>query len=175
MRSLSFLAELKADFRANGWRNGNVVTLLRMLVLSMNMHLLILYRLQVRIYRLPLIGKTLCRIVGYVATAITSSDISPAARIAGGLALPHPHGIQIGKGVVVGEGVTLYHNVTLGTKQGEPQPACPVIGAGATIFTGAVIIGGITIGERAIIGANAVVMKDVPEGKTAVGNPARIL
>lgn len=99
--------------------------------------------------------------------------IAPTARIGPGLMLPHPVGIVIGIDVVIGRNATIYQHVTLGLR-GIDQPGCPVLGDNVTVYAGAVIIGAITIGDGAVIGANAVVTHDVPAGAIATGIPARI-
>jgi len=87
--------------------------------------------------------------------------ISPRARIGHGLSLPHPTGIVIGIGVQVGEGVTIYQGVTLGVRS-KGRAEYPRIGDGVTLYAGAVVIGGVTVGDHAVVGANAVVTEDVP-------------
>lgn len=90
---------------------------------------------------------------------------------------PHPIAIVIGEGVRLGERVTIYQGVTLGgARRGDWQTGTyPVIGDDVVLFAGAVVIGGVTIGKGCIIGANSVVLQDVPDGHTAVGVPARIV
>lgn len=103
--------------------------------------------------------------------------ISPLARFGRGVHFPHPTGIVIGEGVVIGDKVTIYQNVTLGgARIGDWQKNnYPEIGAQTVIFAGAVIVGRSKIGAGCTIGANSVVLGDVPDGATAVGAPARIL
>ena len=98
--------------------------------------------------------------------------MSPLAKIGNGLRLPHPVGIVIGDNVVVGENVTIYQHVTIG-RGGSGDVRYPVIENDVTIYAGAVILGAITIGRGSVIGANAVVTKDVPPGCVAKGVPAR--
>ena len=99
------------------------------------------------------------------------------AIIKNGLSLPHPVGIVIGQGVVIDANVTIYQNVTLGgARRGDwKENNYPKIGSGTTIFSGAVIIGDLKIGRNCVIGANAVVKENVPDGALAVGVPARII
>jgi serine O-acetyltransferase len=103
--------------------------------------------------------------------------INPKSQIGEGLRLPHPNGIIIGEGVVIGDNVTLYQQVTLGgARIGDWQAGrYPTIGHNTVIFAGAKIIGDVTVGDNCVIGANAVVTKDVPDNHTAVGIPARII
>ncbi len=91
--------------------------------------------------------------------------------IIGSLKLPHPHNIVIGRNVKIGKNCTIYHDVTIGQNLGE----FPQIGSNVIIYTGARVIGGITIGDNAIIGANAVVTSDVPENAIVVGMPAKVI
>lgn len=99
------------------------------------------------------------------------------AEIKPGLSLPHPVGIVIGQGVIIGEDVVVYQHVTLGgSRRGDWRANnYPTIGDGTVIFSGAVIIGKVNIGKNCVIGANAVVTKDIPDNATAVGVPARIV
>lgn len=91
--------------------------------------------------------------------------------LAGGLLLPHPQGIVIHPEVRVGPNCTLFQQVTLG---GGPRPGFPVLGGAVDVGPGAKILGGVHIGDGARIGANAVVLEDVPAGAIAVGIPARM-
>lgn len=94
-----------------------------------------------------------------------------------GLVIPHPNGIIMGAGHI-GENVTIYQQVTLGAKMADFKfdPALrPHVGDGVIITAGAKILGPVRLGARAVIGANAVVLKDVPADCLAVGVPARII
>jgi serine O-acetyltransferase len=84
-------------------------------------------------------------------------------------------GVVIGETAVVGDDVTLYHGVTLGGTSWNKGRRHPTIEDGVVIGAGAKVLGPLTIGARAKIGSNAVVVKNVPPGTTAVGNPARII
>jgi serine O-acetyltransferase len=99
--------------------------------------------------------------------------ISAESRPLGWVNLPHPVAIVIGHGVEIGEDATIYQGVTLG--QGGRGEGYPSVGAAATLYAGAVVVGPVRIGQGAIVGANAVVLADVPDGATAVGAPARVV
>lgn len=86
--------------------------------------------------------------------------------------ITHPVGIAIASCVDIGHNVTIYQNVTIGLRA-PSEEGCPTICDGATIYTGAVVIGDVRIGEGAVVGANAVVLDDVPDGATVAGLPAR--
>ena len=89
---------------------------------------------------------------------------------------PHPIGIVINKNAKIGKNCTIFQNVTIGDKMtGTDKERYPVIGDNVTIYANSVIIGGIKIGDNAIIGAGAVVVKDVSPNAVVAGNPAVIL
>lgn len=102
--------------------------------------------------------------------------ISWEAQIGPGLRLPHPAGIVIGESVKIGDNANIHQNVCMGRRRPNEEPMLPiVIGNNVTIYAGAVFVSGIAIGDNAVIGANSVVLCDVPAGCTAAGNPARII
>lgn len=103
--------------------------------------------------------------------------ISPKASIGVGLELPHPTGIVIGGGVTIGKNCIIYQQVTFGgARLGDAQrDFYPSIGDNVVLFAGAKILGNISIGSNCIVGANSVVIKDVPEGSTVVGIPGRVI
>ena len=103
-------------------------------------------------------------------SAITGADIPVSSTIAGGLLLPHPNGVVIHPDAPVGPNCLIMQQVTTGY---GPRPGLPVIGGHVDVGAGAKILGGVRVGDHAKIGANAVVIDDVPEGATAVGVPAR--
>lgn len=106
---------------------------------------------------------------------ISGCDISPQAILGRRINLPHPTGIVIGSGVIVHDKVRILQQVTIGINEGEDSERLyPTVESQVSIFTGACVIGGINIGQHAIIGANAVVLCDVPMHAVAVGVPARV-
>jgi serine O-acetyltransferase len=100
-------------------------------------------------------------------------SIHPAAKIGSSVYLDHATGIVIGANVVIGDDVTILQNVSIG-RRGELPARSPRIGRGVFIGAGATILGDIRIGDFAKVGAASVVTSDVPDGCTAVGNPARL-
>ncbi|GIX30083.1 MAG: serine O-acetyltransferase [Porticoccaceae bacterium] len=100
-------------------------------------------------------------------------DIHPAARIGGGLMIDHATGVVIGETAVVGEDVSMLHGVTLGGTGHERGDRHPKIGRGVLISTGAILLGNITVGEGAKIGAGSLVLDSVPPYTTVAGVPAR--
>lgn len=112
----------------------------------------------------------------YTQTTKRNCQISYKAKIDKTVSFPHPLGIIIGDNVVVGKNVKIWQQVTLGSHgKKEKLLDYPIIEEDVKIFFGAKIIGGIRIGKGAVIGANALVNKDVPLYKIAVGIPAKII
>ncbi len=97
--------------------------------------------------------------------------ISPECKIGQNVRFMHLDGVTIGSGAIIGDNCTIYHQVTIG----KEKEKFPVIGEDVTIYAGAKIIGDVKIGNGAVIGANAVVLQDVPDNCVAVGIPARII
>ena len=115
------------------------------------------------------------RLVSHIARFCTGIEIHPGATIGRRFFIDHGMGVVIGETAVVGDDVTLYHGVTLGGTSWNKGRRHPTLEAGVVIGAGAQVLGPITIGARAKVGSNAVVVKDVPAGTTAVGNPARVI
>jgi serine O-acetyltransferase len=107
------------------------------------------------------------------ASNVLQVSIHPAAQIGSSAYLDHATGIVIGANVVIGDEVTILQNVSIG-RSSELPTRSPRIGRGVYIGAGATILGDISIGDFAKIGAGTVVTSDVPGGCTAVGNPARL-
>ncbi len=94
------------------------------------------------------------------------------ARIGGGLRLIHPTNVIVGSGVEIGENCLIFHDVTLGTGQ---IPGTPRIGNSVDIYPGARVLGGITIGDKSMVGANCVVTRDVPSESIILAPPSRVI
>ena len=106
---------------------------------------------------------------------LTGIDIHPGAQIGEGFFIDHGTGVVIGETAVIGDNVTLYQGVTLGGTGKDQGKRHPNIGNGVTIGAGAKVLGPITIGDHVKIGAGSIVLKDVPDQCTVVGNPGRIV
>ena len=120
--------------------------------------------------------KLLARIISQVAKFFTGIEIHPAAKIASGVFIDHGSGVVIGETAVIEKNVVIYQGVTLGgTGKDKGKRRHPTIKEGAVISCGAKVLGGITVGEYAKVGAGSVVLKDVPPRATVVGVPARIV
>lgn len=117
----------------------------------------------------------LARFIAHLSRFLTGIEIHPGARIGRRFFIDHGMGVVIGETAEIGDDVTLYHGVTLGGTSWNSGKRHPTLCNGVVIGAGAKVLGPITIGIGAKVGSNAVVVKDVPEGATAVGNPARII
>ena len=106
---------------------------------------------------------------------LTGIEIHPGATIGRRVFIDHGMGVVIGETAEIGDDCTLYHGVTLGGTSWKAGKRHPTLGKGVVIGAGAKILGPILVGDGAKIGSNAVVVRDVPPGATAVGIPARIL
>ena len=115
----------------------------------------------------PVIPRTLA----LATRAVTGIEIHPAAQVGEGLFIDHGNGVVIGETAEIGENVTLYQDVTLGGTGFATGKRHPTVQDNVTIGSGAKLLGPITIGHGAKIGANSVVIHDVPPNSTVVGNP----
>lgn len=147
-------------------------TKLEVLLLYQSIHVLIFYRIAHGLYKIKLFF--LARLVSQLGRFFTGIEIHPGAKIGKGLFIDHGMGVVIGETAEIGDNVTIYHGVTLGGTGKDKGKRHPTIGNNVIIGCGAKILGPISIGDGAKIGANSVVLKNVPKGKTAVGIPAVI-
>jgi serine O-acetyltransferase len=170
----SVRAKIRGDFlawcRIGAW-DPSKMAFLRLLILQPGFQLVASVRLREFIKRIPVFGRTMYSFISYFAAMWFSAEIN-SSELGPGLVFPHISGIVIGGGVIVGKNVTIYQGVTLGRSDSN-NPGVPIVMDGVKIYAGAKIIGPVVIGEGAIVGANAVVLKDVPPAHVAVGVPAR--
>jgi serine O-acetyltransferase len=136
--------------------------------------LVVLYRLSNWLYRKNV--KLLPGIIHAVEVVLFSADISPMASIGEGFSIAHSVGIVIGYDTVIGKNAHIFQNVTIGSNNSNKNGrVMPIIGDNVNIYTGAVVIGAIEIGDNVMIGANSVVNKDCPSNVVVVGIPAKII
>ena len=120
--------------------------------------------------------KWLGRFISHMARWFTGIEIHHGAVIGKQVFIDHGMGVVIGETAVVGDGCTIYHGVTLGgTSLYKGAKRHPTLGKNVVVSAGAKVLGGFEVGDDAKIGSNAVVIKPVPAGATAVGIPARII
>lgn len=126
--------------------------------------------------KVPLVGGYLSFMCEYFIRIYFSSDISCRAVIPGDVVFVHGQDIVIGSTVRIGRGCKIFNGVTLGNKFTEgTENDQPIIGDHCVISTGAKVLGGIRVGDHVIIGANSVVLMDIPAYSVAVGVPARVV
>ena len=120
--------------------------------------------------------KWLGRFVSMFSRWLTGIEIHPGAKIGNGVFFDHAMGVVVGETAEIGDGCTIYQGVTLGgTSLYKGAKRHPTLGRNVVVSAGAKVLGGFTVGDNAKVGSNAVVIKPVPAGATAVGIPARII
>ncbi|HEY4073907.1 MAG TPA: serine O-acetyltransferase [Herbaspirillum sp.] len=120
--------------------------------------------------------KWLGRFLSHIARTLTGIEIHPGAKMGRRVFIDHGFGVVIGETAEVGDDCTIYQGVTLGgTTLNKGVKRHPTLQRGVIIGAGAQVLGGFVVGEGAKVGSNAVVLKEVPPGATAIGNPARIV
>ena len=134
-------------------------------------HALIAYRISHYLYINKLFF--LARLISQISRFFTGIEIHPGAKIGRGLVIDHGMGVVIGETSEIGDNVLLYHGVTLGGTGKDKGKRHPTVGNNVVIGAGAKVLGPIYIGSNSKIGANSVVLNNVPEGATAVGIPAK--
>ena len=117
----------------------------------------------------------IARVISQVSRFFTGIEIHPGAKIGRRFFIDHGMGVVIGETCEIGDNVTVYQGVTLGGTGKEKGKRHPTIEDNALIATGAKVLGSITVGENAKIGAGSVVLKDVPSDSTVVGIPGRVV
>ncbi len=113
----------------------------------------------------------------HLSLALTGADFVPGCDVGPGLRLSHPNGVVLGKGASVGANCTILQNVTLGERfaDGRGPHEYPTLESEVTVGAGACILGSVKVGHGSIVGANSVVLSDVPDCSVAVGSPARVI
>lgn len=167
--------ELRRDVRAAHERDpaARGVSSLEILTSWPGVHALLSHRVAHALQEggLPVVPRSMA----YISRALTGIEIHPAAEIGEGLFIDHGTGVVIGETAVIGNDVTLYQGVTLGGTGFATGKRHPTIEDNVTIGSGAKLLGPITIGHGAKVGANSVVINDVPENSTVVGNPGHVV
>ncbi|WII72901.1 serine O-acetyltransferase [Bdellovibrio sp. 22V] len=128
---------------------------------------LLFHRLAHRLYKDKMYF--LARLVAEISRWLTGIEIHPGATVGHRLVIDHGVGVVIGETAVIGDDCIIFHGVTLGGTKFDPVKRHPTVGNKVMIGTGAKVLGPITIGDGATIGANAVVVKDVPAGAVMLG------
>uniref|UniRef100_UPI001E316C05 serine O-acetyltransferase n=1 Tax=Pseudothauera nasutitermitis TaxID=2565930 RepID=UPI001E316C05 len=167
------LAQLREDVRCVFGRDPAARTTWEVLTTYPGVHAILAHRaahaLWRRGWRYP------ARLLAFAARMWTNVDIHPGARIGRRFFIDHGAGVVIGETAEVGDDVTLYHGVTLGGTTWNAGKRHPTLGDHVVVGAGAKILGPITLGARVRVGANSVVVKNVPADRTVVGIPAHVV
>lgn len=171
---------LKADLAAFLERDPAARSALEVAILYQGFHAVVFYRVSNWFWRQNL--RFIGRFISQIGRVLTGIEIHPGATIGCCFVIDHGTGVVIGETAEIGDNVTLYHDVTLGGVAPSVDSAAqvgtkrhPTLCDGVIVGSGAQILGPITVGEDARVGANAVVTTNIPAGVTAVGIPAKVI
>ncbi|MEO1927144.1 MAG: serine O-acetyltransferase [Nautiliaceae bacterium] len=170
---MSIWAKIKKDFLAVKNRDPAFKNKIELLYAYPGIWALVNYRIANAIYKKGF--KKTARFIMAINQFFTNIDIHPAATIGENVFIDHGIGVVIGETAIVKDGVTIYQGVTLGGVSLNPGKRHPTIEEDCIIGAGAKILGNITIGKGSKIGANSVVVKDVPPYSTVVGIPGKVI
>ena len=165
------VAEIRCDVSAAQTRDpaARDVGSLEILMVWPGVHALLAHRLAHALHSVGV--PMLPRLIATIARSITGIEIHPAATIGRGFFIDHGMGVVVGETAEIGDDVTLYQGVTLGGTGFATGKRHPTVQDNVTIGSGAKLLGPITVGHGSKIGANSVVIHDVPPNSTVVGNP----
>ncbi|MBV1789654.1 serine O-acetyltransferase [Marinobacterium sp. D7] len=167
------LAAWKEDVRCVFKRDPAARNWIEVLTTYPGVHAVLMHRLSHRLWRAN--WRYSARLIAYLVRLLTNVDIHPGASIGARLFIDHGAGVVIGETAVIGDDVTLYHGVTLGGTSWNKGKRHPTLGDRVLVGAGAKVLGPITVASDARVGANSVVVQDVPAGGTVVGIPGRIV
>jgi len=168
----TFFTKIKEDILI--FRNKEILSIIDYIhLLNPRLYPVILVRISSSLYEHKL--GFLAKIISMINFTLFGCDIARAAKIDGGLYLPHTSGIVIGEYVTIGKNCVILQGVTLGDRGEEYEISNPIIGDYVEIGAGVKVLGQISIGDFARIGANSVVLNDVPKCGIAVGLPAEVI
>jgi serine O-acetyltransferase len=136
-------------------------------------HAILIYRLAHWVWQRKL--TTLARFVSHIGRFLTGIEIHPGAKIGRRFFIDHGMGVVIGETSEIGDDVTIYQGVTLGGTSTEPIKRHPTIEDSVTIFSGAAVLGPVTVGRHSRVGAGSVLVTSVPQHSTVVGIPGRVV
>jgi serine O-acetyltransferase len=167
------LAEIRRDIAAARQRDPAAPTTLEVIFAYPGVHAIWGHRISHWLWKRG--ARVAARTLAELTRILTGVDIHPGATLGPGLFIDHATGVVIGETAEVGEDVMIYHGVTLGGSGRDTGKRHPTIGDRVTIGAGAKVLGAIKIGDDSRIGANAVVVKEVPSSAVVVGVPGQII
>lgn len=170
---MSLISSVLRDIRAARQRDPAAVSTLEVVLAYPGFHARQIHRLAHTLYRarVPLIP----RLISHIGRFLTGIEIHPGAEIGEGLFIDHGMGVVIGETAVIGDDCHLFQGVTLGGTSQKRVKRHPTLGNGVVVGAGASLIGAITIGDNARIGAGSVVVTNVPANATVVGVPGQVV
>lgn len=164
------LQKIKADIHAILANDPAVRNVLEALLCYPGLHALIIHRINHYFWN-TLHLKLIARVSSQLVRFLTGIEIHPGAQIGNGVFIDHGMGIVIGETAIVGDNVILYHGVTLGGTGKNKGKRHPTVHSHVIVGAHAIILGPITVGEYAKVGAGAIVLKNIPAHSTVVGIP----
>jgi len=164
---------IRRDIRAARERDPAVPTTLQVIFAYPGVHAIWGHRINHWLWRRG--ARLAARTLGEINRILTGVEIHPGAVLGPGLFIDHATGVVIGETAEVGEDVTIYHGVTLGGSGRDTGKRHPTIGDRVIIGAGAKVLGAIKIGDDSRIGANAVVVKEVPSSSVVIGVPGQVI
>ena len=167
------LRKIKRDFQAALAMDPAATSRIEVALTYAGFHALLFYRLAHWLWqkRIPFVPRALSQ----VARFLTGIEIHPGATIGSGLFIDHGMGVVIGETTEIGDNVTLFQGITLGGTGKQRGKRHPTLGNHVVVGAGAKVLGPINVGDYVKIGANSVVLQDVPDHSTVVGIPGRIV
>jgi len=167
------LKSIQTDLKAVFDRDPAAISMLEVVFTYAGFHALVAYRIAhwLKTHGVPFVP----RLISQLARLLTGIEIHPAAKIGTGFFIDHGMGVVVGETAEIGDYVTLFQGVTLGGTGKERGKRHPTLGNHVVVGAGAKILGGIRIGDNVKIGANSVVLKNVPPNSTVIGVPARVI
>ncbi len=161
-----------AEIRSTREKDPAATGLLQVILLYPGLHAIVAHRVNHFLWKakVPFLPRAFSQMMRF----LTGIEIHPGARIGKGLFIDHGMGVVVGETSIIGDHVTLFQGATLGGTGKETGKRHPTIGSNVVIGAGAKVLGNILVGDNSYIGANAVVVKDVPANATVVGVPGHV-
>ncbi len=170
---MKFLKDIRSDINAYFERDPAAKSILEIVICYPGFHATTFHKVSHWLWLKELF--LVARIISQIGRFFTGIEIHPGAKIGKRFVIDHGAGVVIGETAEIGDDVTIYHGVTLGGTTWNKGKRHPTISNNVVIGTGAKILGNIKIGENVRIGANSVVVRDVPDHSTVVGIPGKIV
>lgn len=171
--NLTLFQQIKEDVKSVFQRDPAARNTFEVLSTYPGVHALLAHRISHKAWNKG--WRTVARLIAFLSRTLSNVDIHPGATIGRRFFIDHGAGVVIGETAVIGDDVTLYHGVTLGGTSWNKGKRHPTLENGVMIGAGAKVLGPITVSANARVGANSVVVKDVPPHRTVVGVPGKIV